>query len=752
MKLQPADEAHAVSERHDRRQAESQQELTKQVLAVLNRDTEIDQLIGDILRLIKAQAGTDSVGIRLREEDDFPYYEADGFPGGFLKAERHLCALDSAGELSRDSEGNPVLECLCGHVLCGRTDPAKPFFTPKGSFWTNSTSAFIASKPELDLQGHLRNRCNSEGYESVALIPLRSGSEVIGLLQLNDRRSGMFTLKKVSFFEEIGASIGIALSRQRAFAALKESEERYRSLYVESRDAIMTISPEWGFLSGNPAAIKLFACRDEKDFTGRAPASLSPERQPDGESSSDKFQVMMRMAFEKGSHFFEWTHRRADGTDFPATVLLSRLDSGGQQLLQATVRDMTEQRRLQDQFRQAQKMEAIGRLAGGVAHDFNNQLMGIMGYAELCREQIGPGHPIGEWIDEITRIVQRSAEITRQLLTFARKQTSDPKITNLNDVVADILKLLRRLIGEGVRLDWLPGADLRAVRVDSAQVDQILANLCLNARDAISDSGAITLETGNIVIDSDDCVKYADACPGAYVFLSVSDNGIGMSLETQSHIFEPFFTTKGVGKGTGLGLSAVYGIVKQNSGFIDVNSTLGKGTSIKICLPQVEAEAAKETATGAEETPKGHGETILLVEDDKTLRATCRLLLESLSYKVLSPETPEAAVKLFTQNPGAIHLVLTDVVMPGMDGRQLADRVSEVKPDAKVLFMSGYTADVIADHGVLKLNTAFIAKPFTRDNLARKVRALLKPNDCRCEDKERAQAAAALDSRIRRVS
>ncbi len=514
--------------------------------------------------------------------------------------------------------------------------------------------------------------------------------------------------------------------RRQAEAALRESEERYRSLYVESRDAIMTISPEWGFLAGNPATVSLFACRDEPDLKNRTPASLSPERQPDGEPSAAKIQKMLRLALEKGSHFFEWTHRRADGTDFPATVLLSRLDSGGQMLLQATVRDMSQQLRLEGQLRQAQKMAAVGRLAGGVAHDFNNLLMGILGYAELCRDHLGPDHQCRAWLDEIKHVVQRSAEITRQLLTFARQQTFATKVLDVNDAVSGMLKLLGQLIGENITLAWLPGADLGAVRLDPSQVDQILANLCLNARDAIGRTGTITLETGNIDLDADDCARYADATPGAYVCLTVADDGGGMNPETLTRIFEPFFTTKDVGQGTGLGLATVYGIVKQNNGFIDVKSGLGKGTTFRIYLPQVPAEPADKPVNSPAGTPTGRGETILLVEDEGVLRRTYGLLLNALAYKVISAESPEAALRLFTRNPEHIHLLLTDVVMPGMDGRQLTRRIRAVQPHVKVLFMSGYTPDLIATRGALEPNTAFIAKPFTRDDLARKVRDVLE--------------------------
>ncbi len=395
--------------------------------------------------------------------------------------------------------------------------------------------------------------------------------------------------------------------------------------------------------------------------------------------------------------------------------------------------DVTERKRaevereiLQAQFTQAQKMESVGRLAGGVAHDFNNLLMGIMGYTELCREGITPDHPIREWLDAIMQAAQRSAEITRQLLAFARKQIIEPKVLDMNEAVSDMLKLLRHLIGEDINLVWKPGANLKPVRLDPSQVDQLLANLCINARDAIAGVGKITLETASVLVGKEYCIKNAEAIPGAYVLLAVSDDGCGMDQPTLAQIFEPFFTTKGVGEGTGLGLATVYGIVKQNNGFINAYSERGHGTTFKIYLPQVAPESTTATVISQPPVPRGNGETILIVEDEKSLSLTCGIFLESLGYVVLKAETPGDALKAVAGHLGDIHLLLTDVIMPGMDGRQLSERVLAAKSRTRVLFMSGYTADVIAQRGVLEENVAFIGKPFSRDDLARKVHEVLR--------------------------
>jgi PAS domain S-box-containing protein len=385
-----------------------------------------------------------------------------------------------------------------------------------------------------------------------------------------------------------------------------------------------------------------------------------------------------------------------------------------------------EQIKLQSQLIQAQKMEAIGRLAGGVAHDFNNLLMGIMGYADLCREDIDADHPIREWLDEIRHGVERSADLTRQLLAFARKQPIAPVVLDLNDAVAAMLKMLRQLIGEDIDFSWHPGLELWPVKLDPGQVGQILVNLCVNARDAIAGDGKVTIETQNVSIDADYCAEYAEATPGSYVMLAVSDDGTGMDKETLAHIFDPFFTTKGVGEGTGLGLPTVYGIVKQNGGFLNVYSESGKGATFRIYLPRSGGEHSDLGETETIQELPGGNETIMLVEDEKSVRVTTARFLEKLRYTVLTAETPSAALQLAAAHRGPVELLITDIVMPGMSGRDLATKLTETYPRLKCLFISGYTAEVIAHRGILDEGIHFLAKPFTRDNIARKVYAMLK--------------------------
>jgi two-component system, cell cycle sensor histidine kinase and response regulator CckA len=384
-----------------------------------------------------------------------------------------------------------------------------------------------------------------------------------------------------------------------------------------------------------------------------------------------------------------------------------------------------EKANLQSQLMQAQKMESVGRLAGGVAHDFNNMLGVILGHVDLAQDQINPADPLYDDLSEVKKAAQRSADLTRQLLAFARKQTVSPKIMDLNETVEGLFKMLRRLIGEDIDLVWLPGKGLWPVKIDPSQVDQILANLTVNARDAIDGVGRITIETGNTVLDEGYCADHMGFIPGSYVILSVSDNGCGMNQEIQEHIFEPFYTTKGVGQGTGLGLATIYGIVKQNSGFINVYSEPGRGTTFRIYFPQYSGKVGAIDSDKVQALQQGV-ETILLVEDESAILRLGKRMLERLGYRVLAAGTPGEALRLAEQNPGVIDLLMTDVVMPEMNGRDLARRLLSLYPDIKRLFMSGYTADVIAHHGVLDEGVYFIQKPFSKAELSAKVREALR--------------------------
>lgn len=385
-----------------------------------------------------------------------------------------------------------------------------------------------------------------------------------------------------------------------------------------------------------------------------------------------------------------------------------------------------ERNALREQLMQSQKMESVGRLAGGVAHDFNNMLAVILGNTELALDECQEGEPLHVYLKDIQHAAQRSAELTRQLLAFARRQTLMPQVLDLNDTIAAGLKMLRRIIGEDIELAWLPGMNLHHVYLDPGQVNQILTNLLVNARDAIEGVGNVTIETNNVAFDEAYCASHAGFEPGEYVLLAVSDSGSGMDAETRKHLFEPFFTTKSVGKGTGLGLATVYGAVTQSNGLIHVYSELGKGTTFRIYFPRHQGPEAASSVDKSAAPIVGGNETILLVEDEPAMLNISQTMLTRLGYHVLTASSPEDAVKVAEQYEGVIHLLITDIVMPQMNGRQLADQLHAVYPEMKQLFMSGYPANAIAHHGILESHVQFIQKPFALADLARGVREALR--------------------------
>ena len=507
---------------------------------------------------------------------------------------------------------------------------------------------------------------------------------------------------------------------------LQESEVRFRELFnrMSSGVAVYEVVDNGGdfiFRDFNPAAEKIEKV-SRKDIIGKRVSEAFP-----GVETFGVFEVFQRV-WQTGKPEYYPENIYKDERDIGSwrENWVFKLPTGE---IVAIYNDITERKRAEDektrleaQLHQAQKMESVGRLAGGVAHDFNNMLAVILGHAELALIKIGPEQPFHADLEEIRKAAERSANLTRQLLAFARKQTITPKVLDLNETVEGMLKMLRILIGEDIDLAWLPGKGAGPVKVDPSQIDQILANLCVNARDAIAGVGRITIETNTTTFDEGYHSHHLDFEPREYVQLIVSDNGCGMDKETLANVFEPFFTTKEEGKGTGLGLATVYGIVKQNKGFINVYSKPGKGTTFTIYLPRHEGVAQVQEEGAAELALGGH-ETILLVEDEPAILNIARMMLLRLGYTVLAASSPREASRLAEEYASSkIHLLVTDVVMPDMNGPDLARNLVSVYPHLKSLFISGYTADVVAHYGVLDKGVHFIRKPFSIKELAAKVR------------------------------
>jgi PAS domain S-box-containing protein len=423
---------------------------------------------------------------------------------------------------------------------------------------------------------------------------------------------------------------------------------------------------------------------------------------------------------------FEAVRQRKDGKQIHVSVCVSPIRRPDGRVIGASAicRDISERKRLEEQVRQAQKMEAVGQLAGGVAHDFNNLLTIISGYSDLLLSISLDERARGP-VREIQKAGERAASLTRQLLAFSRKQVLEPKVLDLNAVVTDTDKMLRRLIGEDVLLATALAPGLQPVKVDPGQIEQVILNLAVNARDAMPQGGKLTIETANMELDEGYAALHAEVKPGRYVLLAISDTGCGMNAETKARIFEPFFTTKGPGKGTGLGLATVYGIVRQSGGHVGVYSEPGQGTTFKIYLPAVEERISSgKSPGGAKPVPQGR-ETVLLVEDEEAVRKIARLVLQRHGYTVLEATNGQEAIDVGHRHGGQIGLLVTDVVMPGMGGREVATRLTALQPEIKVLYLSGYTDDAVVRHGILEAETAFLQKPFTPTTLAAKVREVL---------------------------
>lgn len=612
-----------------------------------------------------------------------------------------------------------------------------------GQVWVRGTALLVN-----DYRSWSGRTRTYDSLPSRALVaaPFHYGTEFLGILNIMAPLPHQYTQADVEMLNLFATHAAIAirnarlfdqmkrelLERRRAEEALRDSEERHRRIVEALNDAVL-LRAKGMIIYANPAAVKLFRANDPEELIGKRYLDLV---HPDDRAISAE---RIKKNIDENSTAYPREHRvlALDGQVVHVESTGWPIKYQGETQVFGVFRDITNRKRaeeekakLQGQLIQLQKMESVGRLAGGVAHDFNNMLGVILGHAEMALEQVDPAQPLHTNLEEIRRAANRSADLTRQLLAFARKQTVSPKVLDLNGTVDGMLKMLQRLIGEDIQLAWFPVSNVWPVKMDPSQVDQMLANLSVNARDAIAGVGKITIETQNVSFDEEYCAGHAGLVPGEYVLLAVSDDGCGMNKDILGKLFEPFFTTKEVGKGTGLGLAMVYGIVKQNNGFIDVYSEPGQGTTFKIYLPRYRGKTEQVRPEGApapESTMAGR-ETVLVVEDEPALLDLSRLMLEKQGYLVLAAGTPGEAIRLAGEHAGEIRLMLTDVVMPEMNGRDLARKMLSLHPNLKCLFMSGYTADVIAHRGILDDKAHFIQKPFSFKNLAARVREVLEGN------------------------
>ncbi|HXZ13364.1 MAG TPA: PAS domain S-box protein [Candidatus Sulfotelmatobacter sp.] len=550
-------------------------------------------------------------------------------------------------------------------------------------------------------------------------VPLRTPQATIGVLVVQHyEEENAYTERDLEVLSSVGGQIALAIERKRAEEKVRESEARLRVLIEQLPAVLWTVDKDLRFTSALGAGLTRLGLKPNQ-LVGMPLLEYF-------ETSDQTFLPIAAhrraVAGEPMTFHVEWK-----SGSYACHVEPLRDAGGNVQGAICMALDITDRKQLEEQLRQAQKMEAVGRLAGGIAHDFNNLLMVIQGYADLMSDRLPAGDPLRRNAEQIQMASQRATSLTRQLLAFSRKQMLAPKVLNIQTVVADMEKILRRLIGEDIQLETSSAADLWLVKADRSQVEQVIMNLAVNARDAMPQGGRLTIETANVELDASCAHPPAVLAPGQYVMLAVTDNGCGMDAATQAHIFEPFFTTKEKGKGTGLGLATVYGIVKQSGGYVWVYSEPGRGSCFKVYLPRIEEHqpsATRDRQLDRNSLERG-SETILLVEDEKGVRELAREYLEMTGYKVIAAEDGHTALELAAMHAGPIHLLMTDVVMPGISGRELAQRVAQIRQGIKVLYMSGYTDQAVVHHGILEDDAVLLQKPFTVTTLASKLRELL---------------------------
>ena len=553
-------------------------------------------------------------------------------------------------------------------------------------------------------------------------IPLRHGSKLFGVIAVQSYDASIrHSERDREILSYVSQHISIAVVRKRQEEALRASEARHRSLVESAVYGMYRSSLDGRFLDVNPALVHMLGYASAEEL-------LAVDMSRDIYSDPDQRAAIIQ-AYKESRYLenCELRWKRKDGRVI--TVRLSGScfkDESGEPLgFEMIAEDVSERRALEEQLRQSQKMEAVGRLAGGIAHDFNNLLTVIKGYSELMLDELGSADPLRAEVDEIKKAADRAATLTRQLLAFSRQQVLAPKVIDLNTVVSNMDKLLHRLLGEDIDLFTVLEPGLGRVKADPGQVEQVIMNLAVNARDAMPQGGKLTIETANIDLDENYARDHVAVKPGTYAMLAVTDTGVGMTEKVKSRIFEPFFTTKEVGKGTGLGLSTVYGIIKQSGGYIWVYSEVGIGSTFKVYLPCVDAPVEVPFSNGSQPLTRRGYETVLLVEDEDGVRALMRQVLHKHGYNVLEARHGGEALLMCERHQGKIDLLLTDVVLEQMSGRELAERLLKVRPEMKVLYVSGYADDAIVHHGVLNAGMAFLQKPFTTEALARKIRYVL---------------------------
>jgi PAS domain S-box-containing protein len=674
--------------------------------------------------------------------------EADGFFVSFYDPRAQLIHAGYAvtGGVARDVASLPPIPLEpqgCG-TQSRVIHTGQPLYVPdwRQAMERTRTEYKIDEEDGSVIRGAPPPEAQADSTNSAVLVPMQIEGQIIGVMQTQSRRLDAYAREDIDLLSALANVAAVAVHRVRAESqrdasrsqrdaaqnALREREESYRSLLDGVPVGLYRVTPAGQFLDANLTLVEMLGYPDRDTL-------LEVNTKEIYKDPEDRSRWQALIEHEGVVRGFEARLRQYDGTIIWARDTARVVRGGEGQVIcyKGSLEDTTERKRLEAQLFQAQKMEAIGRLAGGVAHDFNNLLTVMGSYAGLALRYLSADGPVEQSTQQkvradlqgIQQSVDRAAALTNQLLIFGRKHTPLPRVLDLNQVVHNTEKMLQRLIGEDVELRTVLEPQLGRVKADPVHLEQVIINLAVNARDAMSQGGKLTLETANVELDEDYVQRHLNVLPGRYVMLAVSDTGMGMTEEVKAHLFEPFFTTKEEGKGTGLGLATVYGIVDQSGGRVEVYSELGVGTTFKVYLPQVE-EVAEQIGQGQQpQGLPGGAETILLVEDDEMVRALARRCLEQQGYTVLGAGHPDEALLANVRHDGPIDLLITDVVMPGMGGKELAAWITQKRDNTRVLYISGYTEDAIVRHGVLQPDAAFLQKPFAPSALAHKVRQVL---------------------------
>jgi PAS domain S-box-containing protein len=670
----------------DLHRMEAERQVISEIVHALNETANLDELLRGIHQALKKVLYAENCFVALHDP------EGDAFTFPFFADQ-----VDAA----------PAPQKV------GRSCTA--FVFRKGSPMLISQNEFdrLAAEGEVELVG--------SPSPSWLGVPLKTPTATIGVLVVQHYHSeNAYDIRDLEFLSSVGGHIALAIERRRSEEALRKNEEMFRLLFSYNPLPTWVIDKETRrFLEVNDAAVQQYGY-SLSEFKRMSVLDLRPEEE------RARYLEQLNQIPNEGHYHGHWKHRKKDGKVIQVETISHELEYAGRRVRLVVTQDISERQLLEQQLRQSQKMEAVGRLAGGVAHDFNNLLMVIKGHTELLVNVLPPSEHYSRKIEQIDRAADRASGLTRQLLAFSRLQVLQPHVMNLNDVVEEMGRLLPRLIGEDIELVIRRSEDLGAIRADASQMEQVIMNLAVNARDAMPAGGRLLIETSNAELDDTYNAVHPIVREGRYVLLAVSDTGTGMSAETQAHIFEPFFTTKPQGKGTGLGLSTVYGVVKQSGGFIWVYSEVGRGTSFKIYLPRVDQPVERiGTAATVSEAPRGT-ETILLAEDEQDVREVAREFLESGGYTVIEARDGAEALKRVEKYEDAIDLLVTDMVMPGMTGQELSTRLLQSRPEIRVLYMSGYSERAAVDSTRGDSSMRLLAKPFSRWALLRAVHEILK--------------------------